>query len=183
MRPCSLTVGCLTWGDAALEPVGCLVGLMVASRKASPVSASQTCSGSFCPHLVPQLPQQLCRPTSASRQIWPSHWWHDYLFSCVLLHKIPCVSSKSGVSFSPGSESPAVRSLWPSKSDSLQTLVAQPAGLGHAVRLSTFSPVGELNVCSCFPFCAGPQSVGYGTGTDHGCTSYHLPWLPLCPWM
>ena len=57
----SLPFGCLAWGDPALKPTGCLVGLMVNSGRLTPRSTSQNfCCQCPCPHGEPQPP-----PTSA----------------------------------------------------------------------------------------------------------------------
>lgn len=188
MRPCSLTVGCLTWGDAALEPVGCLVGLMVASRR--PLSSEcfpDLLLAGFCPHLVPQLPQQLCkRPTSASRQIWPSHWWHDYSFLlCPVAHKIPCVSSKSGVSFSPGLWKPCSQISLTVKIRFFADSPCCPAcRLGRLLWGSALSLQWENLTCAVVSLSVRRPVSGRGTRLYHGCTSLTiLPWLPLCPWM
>lgn len=180
MRPCSLTVDCLTWGDAALESVGCLVGLMVASRR--PLSSEcfpDLLLAGFCPHLVSQLPQQLCkRPTSASRQIWPSHWWHDYSFLlCPVAHKIPCVSSKSGVSFSPGLWKPCSQiSLTVKIRFFADSSCCPTCRLGRLLWGSALSLQWENLCVQLFPILCVTQSVGVGLD----CIMVALL-LPSCP--
>ena len=146
------------------QPWGCLVGLMVASRRPR---SSECLPGLlwavFFPHIVPKLPLRLCkRPSSASRQTWPSHRWDDYSFlPCPVAHKIPCVSSKSGVSFSPG--------LWKSCSQIPLALIIRlfadsssccpTCRLGRLLWGSALSLQWERELmwCSCFPLCVSPS--------------------------
>ena len=53
-----------------------------------------------------------------------------------------------------------------------------------AVRLSTFSPVGERTyVVQSFSILCVTQSVGMGLDCIMVALLIILPWLPLCPWM
>ena len=102
----------------------------------------------------------LCRrPSSASRQVWPSLLWDhcSFLFGSDV-HKTLCVPSKSGVS---GSPSPVeVLQLNPAGPQS-QTLwgllfpLPDPQAGKLDTGLRTFTPVGELWY-GCSPVCGLP---------------------------
>ena len=144
------------------------------------MSASQACSGQFSFPTV--CPSYLCAsasdPPAPAGRPGPVTDGMTTLFSCVLLHtRSPVCPQRVEFLFPQACESPAVRSLWPSKSDSLRTppLVAQPAGWEGCCEAQHFPSSGRENLCGAVVFhCVCHPVSGHGTRLYHGCTSHHL---------
>ena len=142
--------------NPALEPSGCLVGLMVASGRAHTVSTSQKwCCQCLCPLSEPQLP-----PTSAG--------------------DLPILAGRSGTAFSPLDPDVCRTLCVPFKSgvsvspSPVEVLQSNPSGLQSQIiwvpllllqdpeagkpdlGLKTFTLVGDLLWYNCFPVCGSP---------------------------
>ena len=120
---CSLPVGCLAWGDPALEPTGYLAGLIIDSGKAHakeyfpelllPVSLSPWCviatpASARDPLTLAGRSGSVPYGVTASS---PGAWCaQDFV----------CALQEWNICFPQSCQSPVIKSCWPSKSDSLR---------------------------------------------------------------
>ena len=97
MGQCSLPVHCLSWGVPALEPTGCLVRLMVASRGATWMSNSQNCCHQcICPSNEPPDTPHLWGEVGLAQscmesQLFSPGSWCTQDFVCALQEQSFCL--------------------------------------------------------------------------------------------
>ena len=126
-----------------------------------PRSTSQNfCCQCPCPHGEPQPPPASTGdpPTLAGRSGSVSPGVTAPYPGSQFTHYLVCTLQEWSLYFPQSCQSPAVKSHWPSKSDSLGILppVARPPGWEPDLGLRTFTPVGGLLWYKCSPVCESP---------------------------
>ena len=182
-----LPVGCFAWGNPALAPTSCLVGLMAASRRAH--------TNEYFPALLLPVSSSLqwakLPPTSAgdppilAGRFGPVSYGVTAFMHWVLVHTRLCVCPPR-VEFlsSPVLWKYCSQTHWPSKQVLWRLLLPLPdpqAGQPD-VGPRTFTPMGNLLWYSCFPVFGSCN--GYGIWFYCNCTTPTISlWLLDCLWM
>ena len=157
---------CSVWGNRALGPVGCMVGLTVNSKRVYTKGEVQDFPQDCCcqgPRLCGE-PRPITPPLETLQQVvliqspvgallLSSGSWCTQDFACALQDWSLCFPESCG--------SLVIKSHWPSRPDSLDQRIPSPlldpeTGKPDA-GFRTFTTVGELLWYYCSPVCGSPS--------------------------
>ena len=181
----SLPVGCLAWGNPTLEPTWALWwGQWWALGGLTPRSTSQNfCCQCPCPHGETQPPPASAGdpPTLAGRSgsVSPGVTAPSPVSRCA--HYFMCALQEWSLCSPQSSRSPAIKSHWPSKSDSLwEFLLPLPdPHVGEPdVGPRTLTPVGGPLCYKCSPVCEPPTQQSWDSILLQFRPSHHLTEAP-----